>query len=97
MELEYMRMNKVAMLAVNKSKKSKIKKFSRNLFIRVGGQDFLGVLPILFFEFIPVIFSVVGSAHGYPITLDTPPFVRARLESFPRRLSWSCCLGLGDR
>ena len=36
----YMRMNKVAMRAVNKSKRSKIKKLSRNLLMRVGGPIF---------------------------------------------------------
>ncbi|KAF8148562.1 hypothetical protein K438DRAFT_1779624 [Mycena galopus ATCC 62051] len=29
------------------------------------------------FEFIPVIFRIVGSAYCYPITLDPPPFERA--------------------
>ncbi|KAF8182393.1 hypothetical protein K438DRAFT_1767316 [Mycena galopus ATCC 62051] len=42
-------------------------------------------------------FRIVGSAYCYPITLDPPPFERAELESFPRRLSWCCCPGLGNR
>ncbi|KAJ7323824.1 hypothetical protein DFH08DRAFT_817304 [Mycena albidolilacea] len=67
------------------------------LFIRVDEQDRLDVFRILLFEFIPVLLSVVSSAHRYPITLDAPPFERAKLESFPRRMSWFFCPGLGDR